>query len=320
VLTERHTILSRRIFSVGEHEYRWENVVAAARFWSDWSALERETAKGMASLAEAATPPPEADVEAAAAEFRYARGLLAGEEMEAWLENWSLSSDEWFGYLRRRVLRARWGAELGDIRPSVPLSAGQVESSTWVEAVCSGEISSAAQKLAARVAACAAIGDQLISQGEAMAAIEAGFERYCRRVLTRAALQDAVDARQVEWLTIGCRVLTFPYEEMAREAQLCLRDGMTVEEVATRARTDVVERRLHLEEADPLFSSAALSGRPGALLGPLASGEEFALVLLDDKVPPSLDDPIVRRKAEEEALRHALEREVLDRVRWHERI
>jgi hypothetical protein len=41
--------------------------------------------------------------------------------------------------------------------------------------------------------------------------------------------------------------------------------------------------------------------------------------MLQDKIPPSLDDPQIRRRAEDALLASVLEQEIANRVRWLKR-
>jgi hypothetical protein len=112
-----------------------------------------------------------------------------------------------------------------------------------------------------------------------------------------------------------------PTGDGAREAALCVRDdGMALAEVATHAGAELREHSLVLEDAEGELGEALLSARTGELIGPLVLGDRFALVLVDGKVEPSLDDPEILRRAQEAARRRAIEREIVNRVTWHERV
>jgi hypothetical protein len=122
-------------------------------------------------------------------------------------------------------------------------------------------------------------------------------------------------------LRVNCRTLTFDDEDAAREAALCVReDGMALAEVGLRAGVEVGEHRLMLGDTGPTLANALLSARPGEFVGPVASGDGYVLVLVEDKIQPSLDDLEIRQRLEQEAARRAIEREVVNRVRWHERV
>ena len=90
----------RPVFSAGERTYAWLDVVQAAEARGDVAALEQDLAAGMAALD--GLELDASDVDAAGTEFRRARGLLAAEEMEAWLSHWELTARDWMGFLRRQ--------------------------------------------------------------------------------------------------------------------------------------------------------------------------------------------------------------------------
>lgn len=266
-------VLERPVFTVGRRQFRWSDV--AARL--DWSAVPRGGG----------------DVEAEEAEtrFRYDRGLVAAEEMEAWLARWGLSVGEWRDYLR--------GALAADDRAA------------WVAAICSGALERAAEELAAKAAVAEAAGEPDLDQA---------YDRFAADAVTPEALRSLLASRTADWIRVDCRTLVLPTADGAREAALCVRDdGMALAEVAAQAGAELREHSLFLEDAEGELGKALLSARTGELLGPVPLGDRFALVLVDGKVEPSLDDPEILRRAQEAVRRRAIEREVVNRVTWHER-
>ena len=224
--------------------------------------------------------------------FRYQRGLVAAEEMERWLVRWQISVGDWRDYLRGSVERGERGR--------------------WVTAVCSGTLERAAEDLAARAAAAEALGEPDLDRA---------FERFVVEAVTPDALRSILEARKADWIRVDCRTLVLPTPDGAREAALCVRDdGMALAEVAAQAGAELREHSLHLEDAEGDLGKALLSARTGELLGPVPLGDRYALVLVDGKVEPSLDDPEILRRAQEAARRRAIEREVVNRVTWHERV
>jgi hypothetical protein len=233
-----------------------------------------------------------AELDEAARRFRYERNLVAAEEMEAWLARWELTVGEWRAYLG--------GTLAAD------------ERAPWVIAVCSGTLEREARELAARAAAAEALGE-----GD----LDRAYERFVAEAVTPEALAALLETRGADWIRVDCRTLVLPGEPAAREAALCVRDdGMALAEVAAQAGVEMREHALYLEDADGELGNALLSARTGELLGPLPLGDRFALVLVDGKVDPTLDDPEILRRAQEAARRRATEREVVNRVTWHERV
>jgi hypothetical protein len=266
------------------------------------------------------------ELQAAASEFRYERDLISGEEMEVWLARWTLDADDWMEYLRRGLLRERWATELVTTAAGYSPEPEDIEEALPAEAVCSGFLTRIARKLAGRAAAAARAREEgwLIEEAvqvgpdAALARIDAGFRQFCERIVTEAALVAQLTSHRLDWIRVGCRCLSLPTLESAREAALCVReDGMDLDEVAESAGVSVEAASDFLENWEPALRDSLLAAGAGALLGPIASGDGFLLVLVREKVLPSLEDRAVRRRAEERLLEAALAREIANRVVWH---
>ena len=76
---------------------------------------------------------------------------------------------------------------------------------------------------------------------------------------------------------------------------------------------------LYLADADPELQTALVSASPGELIGPLEHGAGHVLLQLRAKTEPSADDPELGRRAAAVLTARAVERELRDRVLWHER-
>jgi hypothetical protein len=296
-VTALSSVLERPVFSVGSRQFRWADVIGEA----DWELLRRKAAQGVAAAAAAEIA--DADLQQESARFRYERNLVAGEEMEAWLARWELSVAEWRDYLRRAMARER-------AQSFEPADAD--DRLVWIEAVCSGALEKLAVDTAARAAAAEALQEDDLHRA---------YERFLADAVDHGILESLLDTRKADWLRVDCRTLVFDTGAAAREAALCVRDdGMALSEVAAQAGVEIREHSLHLEDAQGELGNALLSARTGELLGPIPLADRFALVLVDDKVEPSLEDPEILRRVQEAARRRAIEREVVNRVTWHERI
>ena len=323
-------LLDERIFSLGSSTYTIRDLMAAAHRWGDWAGLEAEVGQGLACVERADDTDDDVDdneLDSAAQEFRYARELVSGQEMEAWLARWSLDVDEWMEFVRRSRLRERWTAELSSIVAEYPVDPEDIEAALHAEAVCSGFLARMARKLAARASAAARaraegwlVNDPATGGGRepTLEEIDVGFQHFFTHIVTPPALTAQIDAHRLDWILADCRCLSLTTMESAKEAALCVReDGMELDEVAGNAGASVEEAHAFLEDYDAALHDALLAARPGELVGPIAAGDRFFLVLVGNKVLPSLDDPAVRRRAEERLLESALRREVHGRVQWH---
>jgi hypothetical protein len=285
------------VFSAGERTYAWLDVVRAAEARGDVVPVEQDLAAGMAALDRLDLDAK--DVDAAGTEFRRGLGLLAAEEMEAWLSHWEITAGDWVGFLRRRLARGlapdAAGSEPGD--------------ALWPEAVCSGALGSWAWELAGRAAAGGEHDDP------------DAYDELVRRANTPEARAKALEARQMDWLRVECDLLELPVEGMAREAALCVReDGLSLDEVAGRAGVQVAERAFLLMDAPTELADPLLSARPGDLVGPVSSGDAFYVALVRDKRAPALDDPAIGELLDVEVPRRAIDSEVKKWIRWHEHV
>jgi hypothetical protein len=305
-------VLDRPVFAVGDQDYRWADVVAAARRWSRWAELERQTAEGSAALAGLPEKIGHDELDEAMQAFRYERRLIAAEEMEAWLEHWGLHTKDWSGYLRREIARTRVDGE-GGSSPD--------EMDVWAQAVCSGALADVARDLAARVAAVDAEGAQPGPVESDLVRMEAEHAAFVERALTPEAAAKALELRSADWVRLSYTALEFPEAAMASEAALLVReDRLSPADVAGRAGVPLEEHEAFLEDVEPGLSESLLSAPTGELVGPLRVGNGFALLRVNGKVAPTLADPVIQERLQEEVPRRALEREVRNRVRWHEHL
>jgi len=322
-------LLDSDIFSVGGVTYQGRDLVRAAQRWSDWAALETRIREGLASVARAADADDdvsEAELEAAAAEFRYDRDLISGQEMEVWLARWSLDADDWTEYLRRELLRDRWATELEAMMARYPVDPEEVEEVLAAEAVCSGFLGRIATKLAGRAGAAARAREEgwLPDEGledhpdALLARIDAGYGVFRERIVTEAALAAQLTAHRLDWIRVDCSCVSLPTREAASEAALCVReDGMDLDDVARSADLDLDVLAGFLEDCEAPLRDRLLTARGGDLIGPIETQDEVLLVLVKAKILPSLEDSAVRFRAQKRVLDTALAREIHDRVRWH---
>lgn len=297
----------RPLFSVGDDVYRWDDVVRLALSSGDWAEIAAEARTGIAALAELERrgEAPGSDALASAErEFRYARGLLAGEELEAWLDVHGLSVEAWEGYLRRELARERLpdaGADVTD---------AEVDACAWAEGVCSGTLDEVARTLAAFAA---------VAPGLPLEQLEDAFDEFSRQAATEEAIAREIEGNRLEWLRLRYDAVGFADEDAAREAALCVRsDGDPLAEVAGRAGAAVEERADWLDEVDPELATRFLAADPGDLVGPVRVDDRFVLAHVRGKTPPDADDEDVRARAAWAVADRAVTRQVDERVVWLE--
>lgn len=266
------------VFTVGSRAVTWADVVSDARRRGAWAEVE-----GALSSAQAEGKLPPAEAKARAADFRYARNLVAGEEMEAWLAHWGLTVAQWMRCIRR-TLRS------GDV---------------WVVAVCSGALARFAHDLAGRLAV-----HQRMNEHD----VETSMRAFRHDVTSGDELTVLVQARALDWTRIDADVLSFAHDDAAREAVSCLTyDGLTPTQVAAAAGVQVGHTSARLEDLEPPLRAAVLGSRPGDVVGPVHD----MVTVIRDRVAPAVDDPDVRHLAEEALVARAIQREIDDRVVWH---
>jgi len=279
-------VLARPVFSAGAQDYSWADVVAAARAWGKWDAATEPSpaARG------------EEEVEDAGQAFRYERNLLAADEMEAWLGHWGLTVADWRSWLKG-------------------------EAPGWPEAVCSGGLAGLAHDLAARAAAAEATGGAAGPVETDLARMDEAFVELTRQALTDDSRSRLLELRGSDWVRVSYSALDFVQPSMAREAALCVReDGLALAEVAERAGVELEQVDALMQDVDPLIAKAILSTPSGELAGPLESADGFIVLQVHEKTAPTLADPVIQGLLEQEVPRRAVEREVRNRVRWHERV
>jgi hypothetical protein len=322
------------VFSVGGAEYLWEDVVLAAELTGDWARLRQRVDEGIACLRRWEQEPEaldEGEIESAANEFRYERDLISAEEMEEWLARWGLTAEGWMDYVRGSLLRQKWSGD-----PAGPATGSsseeEIEEHILAEAVCSGEFRRLANTLAGRAAIAARESEARESEAresedgpaapptgrsERLQSLELSFRRFCERALTPEVVKAQIRAGQTDWTRLDCRCVSFPNEEAAREAALCVRtDGRTLDEVAGDANREIRREGIYIEQTPPDSRDLFLGARKGELIGPVQSGEEYLLYLVLEKVLPSESDESVALRARETVVARLVEGEMNDRVKW----
>lgn len=257
-------LFGRRIFSVGEAAYVWEDLILAAHLWGRWAALEEEVRDGLACLHRLEDIEdealPEDEVISAAAEFRYERDLVAAEDTEAWLEKRGLAAGDWMDYIQRSVLRRKWAEDLEAIRQEYPVDQDEVDEIILSEAICGGHAAAWASQLAARAAVYAGTAEESAGAGDgitedevrsvldalpaegsdrelpglgrpadadrlvALSRLEAAWRRFAARQVTPQAIREQLAAHRLDWTRLRVRAVLLADPDAAHEAALCIRE------------------------------------------------------------------------------------------------
>jgi hypothetical protein len=332
-------VVARTVFTAGDTDYTWGDVVVAARLRGDWALAERDARAGLGALQDLEARGEEVgqdELGEAGVAFRYERDLLSGDEMEAWLARWDLSTVEWSEWIGRVLARGRVPDS-----PSAELDDDGVETATGVEAICSGSLERWARDLAERTAVSLASGERAAPapasepppargvlaldpvEWHASAAKVAPLDIPVEELVEAGGgeLARELSLHKLDWLTFDCRSVRLRTPSSAREATMCLRsDGLTLESVANRARVPLGRLELVLEDAAARLQPALAAALPGDVLGPVEDDDGFLVLVVDDKRAPSAADPALAQRARARAVERALRRTVDGCVRWHERV
>ena len=310
------TALSARVFSAGGHCFTWAEVVGFASARGEWAALQRRVVALLVreqELAAAGALPDAAAMQAAADSFRDRYNVLTADELEQWLARNDVSLQEWKGEMRRSLLEPAADA-------SAVLSQEVIERACWVHGVCSGKLAAYARTLAEGVAA--HLRDQPLTLApDELAELPEKRRRFCADQLQQPVLAAEISDNLIGWTRLDLRCLVHRDEMVVREAALCVRlDGRELADVAADAAAELHDVSLLLDDAEPRLRTRLLAADPGEVIGPLAAAGAHQLVLVLGRVAPSLDDPMVLRRAEETVIERALATEVSRHVNWHERL
>ena len=312
-------LAGRSVFTAAGRPYGWEEVLRAAELRGELDVLERATREGLACArraeSEGSAPSAEA-VRAAATVFRYDRDLLAAEELEAWLDARGLTIAGWNAQLRRMLLRERWAGELALIDSAYPVGGAEVEAVLLAEAVCTGFLRAAAERLAEDVALAAAEGADL----EDLAGLTRAALAARGRAPSATELAREIEAHALDWIRIEAETLELADPEAAREAALCVRiDGRPLAEVAEDCGVPAQRLIVYLGDADPDLRVALVSAGAGELVGPVEHGSVHTLLQIREKAEPEAGDPELGRRAAAVLTARTVERALRDQVVWHER-
>jgi hypothetical protein len=315
-------VLERPVLSVGDHTYRWCDVVAFARASGEWDALAATAARRAAAVA---TEPDggrvavDRTVQEAAIAFRRARHLLTADELAVWLERWAMTPAEWLADLRGEVLTAGTG------RPPASDPAPAPDHATWVTGVCTGALRSQAGRLALGLAARAGVGGEPVPAGtvgdpSTVAALGADLDRYVATRFSDEQLEIEVHNHRLDWTLVRCDVVVHQREAVLREVAMCVRqDGLPLAAAAARAGLSTSPVWTRIVDVDAGVRGLMAAAGPGDVVGPVGVAGSLLVAQVNDRVEPRPSDPDTRAYARAHAAQRAAAIVVTEHVVWHDR-
>jgi len=301
--------------------------------------------------------PSDEEIDSSMREFRYQNGLISAEDVEVWLKKWGLTTLDWMKYICMSVLRRKWAHNLTDIMKQFSVRDGEIDQHMKAEGICSGELLSWCRKLAIRVSLfekykkewtkyesdegfqekmkelLKGYRSNVKKSGqlsiltpkacreklEYLVKVDLCFQRFCERVFTEDAINEQIRFHNFDWIRIDCLRLSFPDEQMAKEALLCVKqDGEHFDELAARIQGQIHEDHFYLDCLDSTLHTHFLYAQKGELIGPITMEGNPTLFLLRDKAMPSLNDPHIKQRAQEKILNNTIDHELHNRVHWED--
>jgi hypothetical protein len=176
-----------------------------------------------------------------------------------------------------------------------------------------------ADALACHAPGIAALGeDALRSRLRRLWAYTDALASVREQVAEPAALRRQVTGHGLDWLRLEGRRLRLPTEDAAREARALMTDGLGAEEVAAIAGTVATTDSLYLEEVSGQIASALAAAIPGDVSPPWPQDDQWNVLAVTAKTPPSAADPMLRERATDEILAVVLRRQAAGRARLHD--
>jgi hypothetical protein len=330
---------SRVVFVTGDDAFTVRDLIDVAQVRSELEAPWQKLLQLVAAEAKADETEIEVDdsaIDTAAEQFRYEHDLITAEETEKWLEERGLTLGDFSNYF----VRHSWPEVIGDAEAEALEyvdAPNDLRALLTIDLLLSGELDRMAQRSSWRVAARRAAGESefdssLVDREEArflercglgaeevgewlgklgrdadwlreQLTIEAIYERDCAALLTRETRGREIAALRLPLTLFEVETIEFDSLDAAREALLCVRqDGMTMEEVASEGRYPYRHTEVLLEDVPEDLQQKFLSVMPGEMLEPITHGDGFHLCRILGKAEPNVDDPTVKKRAEDRIL------------------
>ena len=343
------------VFSCGNDSYTVRDLIDAAFFRGELSAIWAKMARLLAAYTQAAELGREIDATAldeASEEFRYEHDLITAEETERWLEARGLTLEEFSDFFARHYWDSALKGEAAVAEEIDYLAAPtDLRELLTAELILSGELNEMATRLGWRVAAsCEGSGGEVepksileerqafferagIAQaqlGDLLGQLQrdhAWFEEMLRMEALFRSKVDTLptpDARTREFRSLRLPFTRFAVEiieleshDAAREALLCVRnDGLSMAEVANEGRYPYRCAEVLLEDVPEDLQQKFISVRLGSLLDPIQRGDGFQLWRVVEKHDPNPEDPAVRERIDQRIIDRHFSELCAKHIRW----
>lgn len=299
--------LARPVFAVGGVVRTWGDVVAAASQWGEWATVVLAAREGLAAAA-AGGPDLQSEVWKRANPFRRSLGLLSADDTAAWLRAWGIAVDEWLAHLRRQVLRDQRSAAQS------LLVGPDVDGAAWIEGVVSGTLQDTADRLARTLSVHVALGGTGTFD---CAELDRSMAAFAERCAAPERVARVIDEHHLDWTVLGLLQAELRSEGAAREVLYGVRDdGATLEQMSSLARASVEVSRLSVGELTPQLLGLLAGARAGEIVGPVAVGEGWRVIVVAERSEPSTSDEATARRARELLVDRAVRSQASQRVRW----
>ncbi len=321
VVTRPRPVLDALVFRVGDGAVtRAEILRWAERFDPAFVARDaRRTALG--ALDDEDVGVDEAEIDEAAAEFRYERDLEASETLIAWLTARGLTVEAWWEAVRQSVLERRFAGQALPPHDRLEDDADATEA-RHAALVVTDILQAATTALARRAAVAQSLGRWPPAAGTLDAGhdvLEAIWVPWRSALMTDDALRQAVARDRLAWLVLDLVQSDWPNIEAAREALSCVRyDARELEDVAREAHAPLAIASRLLADVPDALHDALLNAAPGEFVGPIELPPRWSVALVRAKRAASLDEPLVRAAAERTIESRAATPLVEQHVAWVE--
>ena len=340
-------------FTLGGIDFLYLDVALAAMVFDEWARFERRLAEGLACAARAkaeSLPPPQATIDEAAIAFRYARDLVSGADIRAWLDRAGVSAEEWMASITRDVLRQMWGDEIEGLLDRYGPSPRQLDAAALAEGMCSGLFDEFADSFSGKAAIAFESNEALFLSRTPMSAshteaasrfarqhahwleglptadtlarlrvvleVQDLFNRASEAAADEASLMEVIEANRLEWVVIDCDTLSFAGESAAREALLCVtEDRLSLADVGGLSRHSIIRSHGFLADLPAEYRHRLLAAELGQVIGPLMVDGRFHVTVITGRAGPTLGDEHVVKRARRALLEEMARRASRDHVR-----